>query len=624
MNERYLLIGTAGHVDHGKTQLIQALTGINTDRLKEETERGISIELGFAYLTLPNGRRAGIVDVPGHEKFVRQMLAGASGMDVVLLVIAADEGVMPQTQEHLAILNLLQLHKGIVVLTKKDLVDEEWLSFVEQDTREKLKDSFLHKAPICKVSSTTGEGIPELLETIIKLLEKAETRRTDLPARMPIDRVFTIQGFGTVVTGTLHSGIFQKGQDIKIEPGNIAAKIRNIQVHGSQQAEVLAGQRAAINLSGLTVSDIQRGGNLVAPGHFSIGQILDVELTNLATEKRAIKQRQRIHFHLGTAEILGRIHLLDREELAPGETGFAQIVLEEPTLAVAGDRFVIRYYSPVTTIGGGTILGQASYKRKRFKDKVLDEFRLKAKGDTSELMLKELEQPHTLDELTKSKGLNKDELEQVLKTLQADSSVIVISGDGDAPYQFWLRGAAEKWGQMASAEAARVQKLSPLRGGISREELKKKLGMEKSLKTWQAILAWGAENGFFRLVGNQVEALPEIILPDKIQNQLEDLLERWEKAGLNPPDWPDDISQDFAAYLISKGLWLRVGEYYFSTTNIEKAKKIIGNYLEKNRQVTVSEARDLWQTSRKFAVPILEYLDYIRFTKREGLIRTLY
>lgn len=630
MNERYLLIGTAGHVDHGKTQLVQALTGINTDRLKEEKDRGISIELGFAHLTLPDGRMAGIVDVPGHERFVRQMLAGASGMDVVLLVIAADEGVMPQTEEHLAILDLLQLNKGIVVLTKIDLVDEEWLCLVEQDIREKLKGSFLENAPFCKVSSVTGEGIPQLVQTIEQVLTKAETRRTDLPARMPIDRVFSIQGFGTVVTGTLHSGLFQRGQDIQIEPGGIAAKIRNIQVHGVQVDKVLAGQRAALNLSGLAVGEIARGSTLVVPEYFTVGQILDVEITNLAGEKRVIKHRQRIHFHLGTAEKLGRIHLLAQEELHPGETGYAQVILEGPILAVKGDRFVIRYYSPVTTIGGGTVLGLASAKRKRFREKVLEELRLKAKGSLQELIGRELNYPKTLNEIQKITGLGKEEIEKAVKSLEDDNLVVILAED-DAR-RFWLGEAANQWGQKASVEAAQFQKLYPLRGGIGREQLKKQLEMNVSLKTWQGMLEWGAENGFLRIIGNQVETLPERGLPEKINRQINCLLDRWEKAELNPPDWqevaaacglPQDKSQEYAGYLMARGMWIKIGEYYFATSSIEKAKEALRKYLEEKGQVTVSEARDLWQTSRKYAVPLLEYLDSIRFTKRDGVIRYL-
>ncbi len=414
MKDRFLLIGTAGHVDHGKTQLIQSLTGISTDRLKEEKERGISIELGYAYLTLPDGRKAGIVDVPGHEKFVRQMLAGASGMDVVLLVIAADEGIMPQTKEHLDILTLLKVNKGIVVLTKIDLVDQEWLAMIEQDVRDKLKDTIFAHSPLCKVSAITGEGKQDLLHTLNEVLEQAESRRIDRPARMPVDRVFTIQGFGTVVTGSLSTGLFKKGQDVSIEPGGQKVKIRNIQIHGEQVEQAFAGQRAAINLSGIATSDIPRGVNLIQPQTYKCGQIIDVELLNLPGIKKLIKQRQRVRFHIGTSEVLGRIHLLDQEELAPGETGFAQIVLEEPVLAARGDKFVIRFYSPIITIGGGTVLGVVPHKKKRFKETVLQELRLKAEGSIREMLIGSLQSPLTVAEIVKSTWMGQEEVEQQL------------------------------------------------------------------------------------------------------------------------------------------------------------------------------------------------------------------
>ncbi|HHV63475.1 MAG TPA: selenocysteine-specific translation elongation factor [Peptococcaceae bacterium] len=642
MSNNYLLIGTAGHVDHGKTQLIQALTGINTDRLKEEKERGISIELGFAYLTLPDGRKAGIVDVPGHEKFVRQMVAGATGMDVVLLVVAADEGVMPQTREHLDILNLLHIDKGIVVITKIDLVDQEWLSLVEEELRKELSGSTLANAPFCKVSSLTGEGIPELLQTIVTILTKGERDRKNLPARMPIDRVFSIQGFGTVVTGTLYSGYLEKGQEVMLEPGGKLAKIRNIQVHGEQVARASAGQRAAINISNLAVKDIKRGSNLVLPGYYQVGQVLDVELTNIAREKRGIKQRQRIHFHLGTAETIGRIHLLTKEELLPGENALAQIILEEPLVAAYGDRFVIRYYSPVITIGGGRVLGIAPVKRKRFKEKDISDLRLLAEGRKQELIALELKYPLTREEIRKACGAGEEEVKHVLNELAAAGRLISLKGEGSEYY--WLKEAALAWGKKVSAEVARFQELFPLRGGINREELKRKLGMEIPLKNWQLSLDWAANNGFLRLTGNLVEALPEIPLPESIRKELESLMDLWEKGGLNPPAWEEGMKacglkpenkpgknqsggqekfQEMAAYLVAKGFWLKIGENYLSSTAVARAKSILEQYLREQGKVTVGEARDLWQTSRKFALPLLEYFDAIHFTKRQGDVRVL-
>lgn len=631
MKERYLLIGTAGHVDHGKTQLVKALTGIDTDRLKEEKERGISIELGFAHLTLPGGQKAGIVDVPGHEKFIRQMLAGASGMDLVLLVIAADEGFMPQTQEHLDILTLLKVDKGIVVITKTDLVDQEWLSLIEKDIRERLKGSFLQDASLCKVSTLTGEGITELLQTIIIECAEARLRRVDLPARMPIDRVFTVHGFGTIVTGTLQNGSLQKGQDIRIEPGELSAKIRNIQIHGEQANEVAAGQRGAINLSGLGVNDIKRGSTLVVGDYYKVSKIWDVEITNLASEKRSIQQRQRVHFYHGTAERLGRIHLLKQEELIPGETVLAQVILEEEILASKGDSFVIRYYSPVTTIGGGTILGAASYKRKRNRKKEIEDLQLQLDGKIQDIICEKLKMPKNLEEIEKLMGYRPVEISQALKDLQGLNRVVLLS-DEELKI-FWLQEEAGELAKKAAGLAAEYHKLYPLRTGIGREELKKRLGMDVSSKIWQLILKWAEDKSYLQIVGNQIKALPERKLPEKIQKQLDYLYENSQKAGLNPPDWhelctlcgiPERGFQEYAAYLTSKGLWVKIDEYYFAASAIEQAKTLLGDYLKENGKATASEIRTLWNVSRKYTIAILEYFDSIRFTKREGNDRVKY
>lgn len=630
MKDKFILIGTAGHVDHGKTELIHALTGISTDRLKEEKERGISIELGFAHLILPDGRKAGIVDVPGHEKFVRQMLAGASGMDLVLLVIAADEGVMPQTREHLDILNLLQINKGVIVLTKIDLVDQEWLSMIEEDTREQLKGTILENSPFCQVSSVSGTGIPQLLQTINRVVAQTESKRLDLPARLPVDRVFTVQGFGTVVTGTLNSGILKKGQEVRLEPGAHKVKIRNIQIYGDQKEQAQAGQRVAINLGGIAVSEIQRGTSLIDSSDYTAGQIVDAELTNLPGEKRAILQRQRIRFHVGTAEAIGRIHLLEKEELAPGEKAFAQIILEEPILAIPGDRFVIRFYSPITTIGGGTVLGLASHKKKRFKDKVLEELRLKAEGCSGKLIEKELSRPLSVLELSKLTGLEMEIINQELSELQKEKLVSILKEDDVNLY--WLNTAAEKWGQNVTEEITRYQKAYPLRNGMGREELRKKAGLNLSLKRWQEVLEWGAQKKYFCLAGNNVQTFSEISLPEQLQKELDCLRKLWQKEGLSPPDLENAASCcgispnkiiEYAGYLAAKNKWHRIGEYYFTTEAIKQAADSLTEYLHSNQQITVAEARDLWNTTRKYALPLLEYFDSIRLTRREGLVRHL-
>ena len=354
--DSFIIIGTAGHVDHGKTWLVKALTGVDTDRLKEEKERGISIELGFAPLRLPGGIHAGVVDVPGHERFVKNMLAGAGGIDMVLFVVAADEGVMPQTREHLDILELLRVQKGVVALTKVDLVDEEWLLLVEEDVRELLKPTHFRHAPIVPVSSVTGAGLKELLDALAGVAAEVNPKPRTGEARLPIDRVFTITGFGTVLTGTLFSGTMHTGDALEIMPSGLKGRVRSLQVHGQKVEEAGAGQRVAVNLTGVEVGQVKRGDVLVTPGAFPAVRRVAAALHLLERAPHPLKNYQRIRFHLGTKEALGRVRLLDRDELRPGDDAVVQIELEEAVVAAVHDRYVIRQYSPVTTIGGGEVI----------------------------------------------------------------------------------------------------------------------------------------------------------------------------------------------------------------------------------------------------------------------------
>ena len=369
---KQIVLGTAGHIDHGKTTLVKALTGINTDRLKEEQLRGITIELGFAWLDLPGGLRIGIVDVPGHEKFVKNMVAGATGIDVVAMVIAADEGVMPQTREHMEICQLLGVKYGFVVLTKTDLVDDEWLELVTDDIRKFVKDTFLDGAPLLPVSAVTGKGIPEFIKTLDELSPKIPGRSSSGLFRLPVDRVFTMKGFGTVITGTLISGKVEVGETIMIYPSGVTSKVRGIQVHNESVNEAVAGMRTAINFQGLDKTSVDRGEVVSTPGALIPGYMLDVSLHLLKSNRKPVKNRTRVRFHTGTSEILGNLILLDREELLPGEETVAQIRLDSPTAVVKDDRFVLRSFSPVRTIAGGQILNPVPRKHKRFKPEVTE------------------------------------------------------------------------------------------------------------------------------------------------------------------------------------------------------------------------------------------------------------
>ncbi len=631
MAERHYLVGTAGHVDHGKTELIRALSGMETDRLKEEKQRGISIELGFAHMILPSGRKIGIVDVPGHERFVRQMLAGASGMDVVLLVIAADEGIMPQTQEHLDILTLLGIPRGIVVINKVDLVDEEWLDLMEEEIREELKDTAFHEAPICRVSAIACVGISKLRQTIDELLSEVESKKSTGPVRMPIDRVFTIQGFGTVVTGTLHSGTVKLGTELAIEPGHILAKVRSLQVYKNKVSIAEAGQRVAVNLAGVDVSEVERGSVLVMPNVFKVGKILDLKVLNLSSADKPLTQRQRVRFHLGTTEILGRIHLLDQKELTPGQEGFAQILLEEQVVAASGDRFVLRFYSPTHTIAGGKVLGVAEFKQKRFKESVIAQMSLKDQGDPLDLLEKEMDEPRTGPDLASRLHIVVSELEESLKALEETDRLELWMEDETTLY--WGKAAAESWRSKLINLINLYEKSNPLRGGISREELKTRQGISWTHRRWQTILEEGSVRGFYRISGSKVQTNEGVQIPTDTLRRLEALREKWQLVGLSPPDLNTTAetcgiskseAPEYAQFLCETGEWIHIDQFYFKYKDLEPAKERLIEFLKEHGEIGVSEVREMWGTSRKYTVPLLEYFDNQKITKRNGDKRNLY
>ncbi|RPI76711.1 MAG: selenocysteine-specific translation elongation factor, partial [Desulfobacteraceae bacterium] len=425
-----VILGTAGHIDHGKTAFVKALTGIDTDRLKEEKERGITIELGFAYLQLPGGQMLGIVDVPGHEKFVKHMLAGATGIDLVALIIAADEGVMPQTREHLEICQLLKIKQGLVVLTKADLVDPDWLALVKEDVAKFLAGTFLEKSPVVEFSALTGQGLPTVVQTIAALIKDLPSREIGHFFRLPIDRVFSMKGFGTVITGTCVSGEIRMGDEITIYPHKIESRIRGIQVHNREVNEVRAGLRTAINLQGLEKAQVERGDIAAAKGSLHPTRILDAVLELLPSAPHKIKNRTKTRFHTGTSEIMANVVLLDCEELLPGQRGFVQIRLERPTVAIVHDRYVLRSYSPVRTIGGGEIINALPQRKKRFSAAALQELRL-----LSDPQLEQRVEQHL--RLSRYQGLEKQlllfltdagrqELDKTLQTLLARKRIIAF------------------------------------------------------------------------------------------------------------------------------------------------------------------------------------------------------
>ncbi|HER63302.1 MAG TPA: selenocysteine-specific translation elongation factor, partial [Desulfobacteraceae bacterium] len=434
---REIILGTAGHVDHGKTSFIKALTGIDTDRLKEEKERGITIELGFAYLDLPCGHRIGIVDVPGHEKFVRNMVAGAAGMDLVAFIIAADEGIMPQTREHFEICQLLGIKDGLIVLTKKDLVEDEWLEMVEEDIREYFSGTFLENAPIIPVSSVTGEGIETVRKTIDDRISGIAFQEEFGPFRLAVDRVFSMKGFGTVITGSSLSGRIGVGEEVEFYPAEVKAKIRGIQVHGKDVNLVEAGHRTAINLQGIEKERINRGDIAATPGSLVNSTLLDVDFLYLASNARKLKNRTQVRVHVGTGEITGRVVFMESDEINPGEAANLQLILQEPAAVWPGDRYVIRSYSPVRTIGGGTILNNAPLKRKRATEKDREAnhriFATYLEGSDIDRLLLFLEESGaaglTQNQLATRLGLFGNKLKKLLQNPVSSGDILVIDSE---------------------------------------------------------------------------------------------------------------------------------------------------------------------------------------------------
>ncbi|NLB19027.1 MAG: selenocysteine-specific translation elongation factor [Syntrophomonadaceae bacterium] len=625
-----IIIGTAGHIDHGKTALVRALTGVDTDRLKEEKKRGISIELGFAPLTHANGQLAGIVDVPGHERFVRQMLAGAFGMDLVLLIIAADEGIMPQTREHLDIIQLLGISRGIVVITNKDLVDEEWLMMVEDDIKEYLKDSELKDWSIMAASSVTREGIPEILQAIGDLSVQVEEKPTVGQARLPIDRVFTMTGFGTVVTGTLWSGKIRLNDVLQVLPQDRSVRVRTLHVHNHKVEEALAGQRVAVNLQGVDISEISRGSTLASPGFLKPTYRVSAKLT-LLSSGRPVKNWTRIRFHLGTDECLGRLVLLEHDELQPGENGYVQIVMEEPVVCAKNDRFVIRFYSPVTTIGGGIIIDPTPPRQKRFNEAVLEEIAIKEEGDLEEVLLQEMnKRPDrilSVQELAEFTNTGQDEIRDVLEDLSRAGLAFGLTQE--LPDLFISRPGLEQNNQTISRILGDYLKKHPLRRGMPREELRSRYFKQYPVKVFNPFLAFLEGAGMVSLDSTHVRpAGYEVVLDEDTQKAIQRLRDKLQQSPLAPPGLKElqeeikDTRVDFAeliAYMEETDQIVKVAEStYFGRAALDMARERLDDHFAHSSQISLAEARDLWESSRKHTLPLLEYFDRIKYTKRIG------
>ncbi|MGI6358276.1 MAG: selenocysteine-specific translation elongation factor [Bacillota bacterium] len=634
---KHVIVGTAGHIDHGKTTLIRALTSIDTDRLREEKERGITIDLGFAYFDLPSGRRAGIVDVPGHERFIKNMLAGAGGIDVVILVIAADEGIMPQTLEHLHILSLLQTKQGLVALTKTDLVEDDWLELVMDDTRTRLKGTFLEDAPIIPLSALTGEGLERLVQEVDRLTADVPSRDDHLPFRLPIDRVFSVTGFGTVVTGTVLSGTIKLGQAAEVYPDNRETRIRSIQVHGQKVEAAYAGQRAALNLAGLEVADLNRGDVLAAPGLLRSTLMLDVRLELLADADKPVQNRDRLRFYIGTSEVLCRAVLLDAELLMPGDKALVQLRLEEPVAVQAGDRFVVRTYSPMYTIGGGSILDAHPRKRKRFKEAGIQELMQRESGGDLEILnqtlLQHSDQLLTSDELFRLAGRPAELLEPLLEELQAADIALAITVDGK-PY--FLH--ADYLQQLASRAARLVSdyhRRFPLRPGMPKEELRSRLNVASPSRLFNSLLTLLLSESQLQLQGSYISNVDfQVEFTGKHALIREHLMQALQNSPYSPPDIEDlalDLNEtaervgDVILAMAQREEVVKVSaDLALLRSAVDQAREIVVNLIRSQGSITLADLRDQLQTSRKYALALLDYFDAEKVTQRKGDVRTLH
>ena len=628
---KHIIIGTAGHIDHGKTTLIKALTGCNTDRWKEEQERGITIDLGFAFFDLPNGDRAGIVDVPGHEKFIHNMVAGVVGMDMVLLVIAADEGIMPQTKEHMDILHLLGIQKCIVVLNKMDLVDPEWLELMEEEVRDQLQDTFLKDAPVVKVSSVTGEGLKELTDEIVKM-ETSEVQEKEIHTipRLPIDRVFTISGFGTIVTGTLISGIIRKDDTLQLYPWNAPCKVRNIQVHGKNVDECSAGQRVAVNLTGIKKEDISRGDVLASSNSMKGTTLLDVKLKILKDSNRIVKNRSRLHLFTGTSEVLCRAILLDRDELKAGEECFAQLRLEQELALRKGDRFVVRFYSPMETIGGGEVLEPNPKAKRRFKEAALEELRRKEAGSSVDVVQMHVKSHRdtliTITELAKLTALSEEEIRQDVSELEDGSEALVFPMKKDT--YVWMRDDELYLQDQIKAELKKYHHKFPYRHGIKKAEIQTKYMKKiKPVVAAKIFEHWETEESI--ISSGEYLHLPEfeILKDERYEGCRKLLLNSFEKAEyqfvkLSETDVEKeyaDMGEDILLLLREENQVVRLSEDAYTVKSLlEMAAEKIREVVHQQPVITISEVRDLFSTSRKNAKLILEYTDGQRITRNTG------
>ncbi len=597
---RHCILGTAGHVDHGKTALIGKLTGTQTDRLKEEQERGISIELGFAELSLSDSLTLGVVDVPGHEKFVKQMVAGAGGVDLAMLIIAADEGVMPQTIEHLEILSSLGVSGGAVVITKSDLVDPEMAELAAEEAMELVEGTFLEDRPIITVSAITGDGIDELKKVLISEVEALPDRSTDGGFRLPVDRVFTMPGAGVIVTGTCWSGSVKIGDSLVLEPDAIKVRVRDVQAHGSKVDSGYAGQRLAIALNGVKKDELGRGYQLASPVFCQLSRRLDARLNLVPHFDGYLKNRQRVHIHHAGREVLARVVLLDKEELANGigeKTALVQLHLESPLITRPGDKLIVRFYSPLVTMAGGEILANNPQRRKRFDEEALAELAILEKGDSSELVLQELEKAGTL-------GLPKAEA--------AGVEGVLIAGE-----TAYLKSLTDKIAEQVSEFVTAYSAKYSLRAGMPREEMRRRVKFKGKTNQWNKLCEVIGDD--WEVVGDKIGPVGGVQLSAADKARVVKYEAELLQSGMTAAKLDDE---ELLNYLINKNKVIKIADGHFvHTDSLAKLVADLQAYFTNNDGMDFSSFRELSGLSRKLGIPTLEYLDSVGYTRREGDVR---
>ena len=632
---KQIILGTAGHIDHGKTSLIKAVTGIDTDRLKEEKERGITIELGFASLDLPSGEHLGIVDVPGHEKFVKNMVAGATGIDIVVMVIAADEGVMPQTREHMEICTLLGVKDGLIAMTKTDMVDEEWMELALEDIREFSQGTFLEDSPIIPVSSVTGQGIPEFISALDEIAGQIPQRKPSNLFRLPIDRVFSMKGFGTVITGSLVSGKISVGDNIMIYPSGITSKVRGIQVHNLSANEAEAGMRTAINFQGLDKAAVNRGEVLSTPGALVISYMVDVSFHYLASSQKPLKNRTLVRFHTGTSEVMGYLMLLEHEELPPGQTTVAQLRLDSPVAIVKDDRFVVRSYSPVRTIGGGYVLNPSPQKHKRLKPEVIKGLQDLTNNDSNFIISYHIEQSGyagvSFSHLKIMTNLPDKELETQLQHLLSQKKIIQTDKENRI---FIHQDTFDALKQKFTEHLTDYHSTNPLKAGMPKEELKSKFPLLTDSKLFNQVL-----NQMIK--GNQIVQEEKTVRLESHRVSLgqdqadirEKIIKTYQDGGLQPPYFRDVVkqlaadpkrAQDVLMLLVEEGQIVKTkDDLYFNAGAIDNLKSRLVEFLKSNGEITTPQFKEMTGASRKYVIPLIEYFDTERVTLRVGDSRKL-